>query len=205
MKRLILAVLAAAIILIVWLLIAPHLATYLVVERPLLKADAIIVLSGSAAYRERTRKAAELYAQGVSQHIFITNDGEQGGWSKSEQRNPRFYELEIRELTANGVLPEAISVLPGEVSGTDQEAKAMAAEIDARPIGSLLIVTSAYHTRRALRTFEKILGGRSIEIGIEYAPVNERAPKPETWWLGLRGWQTVGGEYIKSAVYWLSY
>jgi len=205
MKRLVWAVMIAAILLAVWIPVAPYLATRLIVEKPLQNADAIIILSGSASYKERTAKAAELYKQGVSQRIFITNDGEQAGWSKTEQRNPRCYELEIRELTTNGVLPEAITVLPGEVSGTDQEAKAMATEVDDRPIGSLLIVTSAHHTRRALRTFEEILAGRGVEIGIQYAPVNERTPKPETWWLGLRGWQTVGGEYIKSAAYWVLY
>jgi len=37
-------------------------------------------------------------------------------------------------LVANGVLPDAITVLPGQVTGTDSEAKAMAAEIDTRPL-----------------------------------------------------------------------
>lgn len=205
MKRWILALLAAAVLFGAWIIAAPYLATRLIVERPLEKADAILVLSGSAAYKERTRKAAELYKQGVSQRIFITNDGEQAGWSKTEQRNPRFYELEIRELIANGVIPEAITVLPGEVAGTDHEAKEMAVELDARPLGSLLIVTSPHHTRRALRTFEKLLAGRGVEIGIVHSPLDDRTPKPETWWLGPRGWQTVGVEYITSIVYWVLY
>lgn len=205
MRRWILALLAASMLFAAWILAAPYLAACLILEKPFERADAIIVLSGSAAYKERTRKAAELYRQGLSQRIFITNDGEQAGWSKADQRNPRFYELEIRELIANGVDPGAISVLPGEVAGTDHEAMQMAAEIDARPIGSLMIVTSPYHTRRALRTFEKILAGRGVEIGIEHAPVNDRTPRPETWWLRVRGWQTVGGEWMKSIVYWVLY
>lgn len=193
------------ILILCWIVIAPMLAANLIVEKPLTNADAIIVLSGSAVYKERTRKAAELYKQGVSPRIFITNDGERAGWSQTEKTNPPFVELEQRELIANGVLPDAITVLPGEVSGTDQEAKALAMEIDARPIKSLLIVTSAYHTRRALWTFDKFLAGRGIEIGIEHTTIDELSPKPEIWWLGLRGWQNVGGEYVKSAVYWAFY
>lgn len=205
MKRLILVVLIAITLFAGWILTAPYLATCLIVEKPLAKADAIIVLSGSAAYKERTAKAAELYKQAVSQRIFITNDGEQAGWSQSEQRNPQFHELEIRELIANGVPPKAITLLPGVVAGTDHEAKEMLSEIEARPIGSLLIVTSPHHSRRALRTFEKILAGRDVEIGIEHAPINDRTPRPTTWWLGLRGWQTVGGEYVKTIGYWFLY
>jgi uncharacterized SAM-binding protein YcdF (DUF218 family) len=184
-----------------WVLIAPWLATRLIVERPLANADAIIVLSGSAVYKERTKKAAELYKQGVAPIVFITNDGERAGWSQIEQRNPPFVELEQRELIANGVLPDAITVLPGEVAGTDQEAKAVAAEIDGRQIKSLLIVTSAYHTRRALRTFDKILAGKSVVIGIEPAGQTDT----NYWWLSLDGWFTVGGEYMKLAVYWAYY
>jgi len=89
------------------------------------------------------------------------------------------------------VLPDAITVLPGQVTGTDSEAKAMAAEIDTRPLKTLLIVTSAYHTRRALRTFEKSLAAKDISVGIEHAPVGDGSPAPGFWWLTLRGWPMV--------------
>ncbi len=205
MSRRLKFLLSTLILIAAWIVIAPGLAAWLIVEKPLADADAIIVLSGSAVYKERTRKAADLYKQGVAPRIFITNDGERAGWSQSERTNLPFVELEQRELIANGVLPDAITVLPGEVSGTDHEAKAMADEIDARPIRFLLIVTSAYHTRRALRTFDKILAGKGVEIGIEHAPIGMRTPTPDYWWLSRRGWSSVAGEYMKSAVYWAFY
>lgn len=197
------AVFAAA--LAVWAAAAPMLARALIVERPVGHADAIIVLSGSAAYKERTQKAAELYKQGIAPRIFITNDGERSGWSQALQTNPPFVELERRELIANGVPADAIAVLPGVVTGTDHEAKVMAAEADERPVGSLLIVTSAYHTRRALRTFEKILAGRDTKIGIVHAGTGGRTPNANYWWLSRRGWSAVGLEYVKSAVYYAYY
>ncbi len=198
-------ILAVTATLVIWALFAPHLATYLIVSRPLAKADAIIVLSGSAVYKERTRKAAELYKQGISQRILITNDGEFSGWSQTEQTNPRFFELERRDLIANGVAPEAIEVLPGVVSGTDDEARAVAAENDARPLQTLVIVTSPYHTRRALRTFDNILTGRGVEIGIEHPPPGELSPNPNYWWLAARGWQMVAMEHLKSVIYYANY
>jgi len=188
-----------------WTLTAPLLASYLIVKKPLANADAMIVLSGSAVYKERTRKAAELYRHGVAPMVFVTNDGERAGWSQAEQRNPPFVELEQRELIANGVLPDAIKVLDGDGLGTDSEANQAAIEIEARPIKSLLIVTSAYHSRRALRTFENKLREKGVEIGIEHAPIDDGTPRPEFWWLSPRGWQTVAGEYVKSAVYWAFY
>jgi len=202
-SRLIKLALAAAVVLAVWALIAPSLANYLIVEKPLERANAIFVLSGSAAYKERTKKAAELYRQGIAPRIFITNDGERAGWSETEKRNPPYVELERRELIANGVMPDAITVLPGEVAGTDQEAKALANEIDERPFGSVVLVTSPYHTRRALWTFEKFLEGKGVAIGIEHATHDDRYPTSANWWMSKTGWQLVGGEYVKSIAYWM--
>ncbi len=169
------------------------------------QADAIIVLSGSAVYKERTKKAADLYKAGVAPQIFISDDGAHAGWLDDERTHLPFVELEQRSLIANGVMPDAIVVLPGTVSGTDDEASLMRAELEARPVRSLLIVTSAYHTRRALRTFDKILSGTGIEIGIESPPPGDRTPRPGFWWLSPRGWQTVALEYVKIAVYYAYY
>ena len=205
MKRKATNILLLAGLFAVWIIIAPFLATFLIVEKPLARADAIIILSGSAVYKERTKKAAELYKQGVAPRVIISNDGGRAGWLDDEKDNLPFVELEQRELIANGVEPEAITVLPGTVSGTDDEAKRLAEEIAARPIGKVLIVTSAYHSRRALRTFEKILAGKNVEIGIAHPPTGEQTPNPNFWWLRPRGWQTVAGEYVKSAIYYLYY
>lgn len=195
----------AIVLVVAWAIVAPFLATYLIVERPLGRADAILVLSGSAVYKERTKKAAELYTNKVAATVIITNDGTNAGWFSGEQQNPPYVELERRELIANGVAADAIVVLPGTVAGTDEEAKAIATEIDRLAVKSLIIVTSAYHTRRALKTFDTILAGREIEIGIDSPPPGDRTPAPGYWWLTPRGWQTVAGEYVKIAVYWAYY
>ena len=199
------AVVAILVIGVCWFLTAPHLATWLVVERPLDHADAIVVLSGSFSYTERTKKAAELYRNGVSPRIFITDDGEIAGWDQNARTNLPFVELEKRELIRGGVPAEAIAVLPGKVSGTGEEAQSLAAELNDRPLGSILIVTSAYHTRRALRTFDKILAGKSVELGIEHAPLEYRSPMPDLWWLHRSGWNSVASEYFKSLGYWVYY
>ena len=190
---------------IAWSLIAPWLALRLIVERQLEHADAIIVLSGSYVYKERTQKAAELYKRGVAPRIFITNDGERSGWSQAEQTNLPYTELEQRELIANGVPSWAITVLSDMVAGTDEEAKELAKNIDTYSIKSVVVVTSAYHSRRSLWTFDKILAGSGIEIGVEHADLGQQSPNPNLWWLKPRGWQMVAGEYVKSVVYYAYY
>lgn len=190
---------------VVWVVCAPLLATRLIVEKPLEKADAILVLGGSATYIERTHKAAELYKKGIAPRIFLTDDGERAGWSKKEQRNPPYFELAKRALAAQGVPEDAIKVLPGEVTGTDWEARVLSQEIETSGLKSVLLVTSAYHSRRALWTFEKFLAGKDVSIGLEHAPTGEQTPAPRFWWLSPRGWQMVAGEYVKLAVYWAYY
>jgi len=198
-------VLALAVIVTSWVCAAPYLGSYLILEKPLASADALLVLSGSAAYKERTQKAAELYKQGVAPRIFISDDGGRGGWSRTEERNPTFVELEQRELIASGVLPDAIKILPGRVSGTDSEAKALAAELEIVPLRSVVLVTSPYHTRRAFWIFDEMFANKGVEIGIEHSPLTSRYKDPATWWLSVRGWKDVGGEYVKLAAYWAYY
>lgn len=94
MKRIIKVGFAVLVILGTWTLVAPTLARSLIVERPLAHADAILVLSGSAVYKERTREAAQLYNQNVAPVVMITNDGGHAGWSSDEQTNLPFVELE---------------------------------------------------------------------------------------------------------------
>ena len=107
----------------VWIFSAPYLATNLIIEKPLERADAIFVLGGSSVYIERTQKAAELFKSGISDKIFLTDDGTRGGWSKTEKRNPPFAELAKNELIKQGVPAEKIEILQPQVTGTIYEAR----------------------------------------------------------------------------------
>jgi uncharacterized SAM-binding protein YcdF (DUF218 family) len=188
-----------------WVFAAPFLATSLIVEKPLERADLIVVLSGSAAYKERTQLAAQLYAKGVAPLIAISDDGGRGPWSSSEQANPRFVDLAHRELLQHGVAETAILQLPGEMTGTNSEAKAVSAYVGEQRIRSVLLVTSPYHTYRAYNTFMRWLSTGHIEVGIVSHPPGGSSPFPETWWIHPTGWRDVAGEYVKSPVYWLFY
>ncbi|CAN5257999.1 hypothetical protein BH20ACI2_BH20ACI2_03200 [soil metagenome] len=164
-----------------------------------------MVLSGSAAYNERTRLAAELFARGIAPKVLISDDGGRGGWSQADQTNPPFVELARRQLILNGVPFEAIVQLPGEMTGTDSEARALAESVGDQHVTSVLIVTSPYHTRRAYNAFINVLAGRDINVGIVSPPIGPCSPEPGLWWLRGAGWQNVAGEYVKILGYWLFY
>ncbi|MBX7171205.1 MAG: YdcF family protein [Pyrinomonadaceae bacterium] len=192
---------------LIWILLAPFLATLLIVEKPLENAEAIWVLGGSGTYLERTQFAAEIYKKGLAKKIFLVNDGVFGGWDSTEKRNLPFFELSKRELISQGVPSEAIECLPENVTGTNYEADLFAKIATERNLISILLVTSAYHSRRALWTFQKSINNNnlSVEIGIKSPPAGIQTPPKFTWWLSQKGWMMVGGEYVKFIYYWSTY
>lgn len=185
----------------IWLLVAWLAARFLIVSTALHQADAIVVLSGSAVYKERTQRAAEYYRQGLANRILLTNDNRRGGWSNSEQRNPFFYERARNNLLLLGVPAEHIEVIPKPVTNTYEESELLREYAVAHGLRSLLIVTSAYHARRALWTLRRVFAGTGIEIGLQTIETGEQTPPPSSWWLHVRGWRMVVGEYVKNIYY----
>lgn len=173
----------------------------LIVSEPLERADAIVVLSGSSTLAERTRHAAELYSQNRAARILLTTDNQQGGWSSSEQRNPYFHEIAVNELTRLGVSAQNIEVVTPTVKSTWDEAQLIAEYSRSHHLDSILIVTSSYHSRRALGTFRKLFGDSKTRIGIDPVPTGIQTPRPAMWWLHPRGWQLVFVEYLKLIYY----
>jgi len=185
----------------IWVLVAWAAARVLIVSTPLHQADAIVVLSGSAVYKERTQRAAEYYQQGLAKRILLTNDNLRGEWSNSEQRNPFFYERARNNLLLLGVPAERVEVIPTPVTNTYDEAEVLREYAVTHGLRSLLIVTSAYHSRRALWTLNRVFAGTGIEISLQTIEIGEETPSPLTWWLHFRGWRMLVGEYVKNVYY----
>lgn len=196
----------AVLILALWPFVAWAAARFLIVATPVARADAIVVLSGSAAYVERTQKAAELYHEGYAPLIVLTDDHQQGGWSTSEQRNPFFVERARHELKRAGVPPEKIHTLPQTVSSTHNESVLLRDYAEAHQLNSLLVVTSAYHSRRALWILRRVFDESGVEISLIPASAgDEQTFAPATWWLHWEGWAAVAGEYLKIIYYQFKY
>ena len=176
-------------------------ARWLIVRAPLDHADAIVVLSGSSTLSERVQHAASLYAQKRAPKILLTTDNRQGGWSTAEQRNPYFHEIAIIELNRLGVPPENVDVVRSPVSSTWEEAGVLSDYAKTHNLRSILIVTSSYHSRRALLTFRTFFADGNTQVGIDPVETGIQTPPPATWWLHRRGWQLVLVEYLKLIYY----
>ena len=188
-----------------WIFFAPFIAENLVVEKRLERADTILILAGSSVYIERTNKAAEIFKHGVASKIILTDDGERTGWSRTEKRNIPYVEMAQRNLIAQGIPLEDIEIIKPIGSGTIYEAQIFKEKAQAENLKSVLLVTSAYHTRRTLWTFEQVFDGENVAFGIVSPPTGEETPPPNIWWLAPRGWSFVAGEYVKSVYYWVYY
>lgn len=190
-------------VVVAWVIVAALAARALVVSEPLASADAIVVLSGSSAYVERTRKAAQLYREGRAPLVLLTNDQTRGGWSSAQQRNPFFVERATDELIKAGVPADSIRIVPGIAETTRDEALIVRDYSVSERLRSVLIVTSSYHSRRALRTLRRAVYGTGIVVGVDPAP--EDSLRSATWWLRPEGWRTVGVEFVKLVYYWFKY
>ena len=180
-------------------------ARCLIVSVPLDRADAIVVLSGSSTLMERVQHAARLYSEDRSRKILLTSDGQQGGWSQVKQRNPYSYERALEELGRLGVPSENIEVVQPAVYSTWDEAMLVSQYAEAQKLRSILIVTSSYHSRRALWSFRNAFRTSGIQVGLDPVRTGIQTPSPATWWLHGSGWRMVAVEYLKFGYYRISY
>ncbi|HJT27563.1 MAG TPA: YdcF family protein [Pyrinomonadaceae bacterium] len=176
-------------------------ARWLIVSSPLDRADAIVVLSGSSTLSERVQHAALLYAEKRAPKILLTTDNRQGGWSTAEQRNPYFHEIAINQLNRSGVPLENIEVVRPPVTSTWEEATVVRNYAKTHNLRSIMIVTSSYHSRRALFTFRHFFADGETQVGIDPVETGIQTPPPSSWWMHKRGWQLVLVEYLKLIYY----
>jgi uncharacterized SAM-binding protein YcdF (DUF218 family) len=193
------------ILVLAWPFVAWLAALALIKTVSLPRADAVVVLSGSSAYIERSRRAAELYKEGRAPRVVLTNDNMRGPWSEARQVNPLFVERAQEELAQAGVPSDRVEVLPDAVGGTHDEAVAVYNYATRKGIHSVLFVTSPYHTRRALWTMQRDFRDTGVAVGVETMENYEQTPAPATWWLHRRGWSVVALEYPKLIYYYWKY
>jgi uncharacterized SAM-binding protein YcdF (DUF218 family) len=87
----------------------------------------------------------------------------------------------VEWLTAEGIAEQRVTVLPQRVVNTYDEARATAAFVHAHPVDRLVIVTSAYHGRRALATFRHLFTRTGVRAHVGLAPALSSA-QPARWW-----------------------
>ena len=185
-------------------LVAVAAAKWLVVSEPLPHADAALVLSGAPVYAARVRQGAALLKTGRVDRILLTDDGVRRGWSRKLQGNPFMIEWGVAELARLGVPGDRVVVLDGRVSSTHDESTAVARYAAEHHLRSLTVVTSPYHTRRALWAVRRALAGQNVTLGSDPAwNAPDYTPPTFSWRIGVL--RSVVTEAVKLPVYWIVY
>ena len=155
------------------LMAAPRAGTALVRSRPLTHPDAILVLASHEW--ERIPEAAERARQTPSATLLLSVPP-----VVTEHNCHRCAERD-EWLEALGVGAERVVFLPQRAGNTRDEARSALAFCRQKGIRRLLVVTSPYHTRRALATFDHVFDGSGVQVGVEPATAHSPA-RPGRWW-----------------------
>jgi len=155
---------------------------FLCVDSGPVTADVIVVLGGGQ--HERPVRAAELFQKHAAPRIFISGAGDD--------------EINRQLLVQNGVPARCIEI-EGKSVTTHENAEFTIARLRAENVHSVILVTSWYHSRRALKTFE------------HYAPDIKFYARPSYYAFDRKDWPKHGNarrmrwEFLKLPGYWIRY
>jgi len=158
----------------------PRLGAWLVVEDPLQKADAIIVLGGTMY--ERPLEAVELLKEGWADRVYLFQQVSDWGEATLIERQipyTREVDLQIEVMQRLGVDKSRIGVLT-QANSTADEADYVFELASREKFGRLIVITSKQHTRRA----RLVLRRRLDPIGVTAIVRASRFDRSDVdrWW-----------------------
>ena len=177
------------------------IADYLIINDRLQPANAIFLLNSD--FDTRPFHAADLYKQGLAPVVII---------ARAENTPvvdlglvPNDTDISVGVMEKLGVPPERITILPypGGTTSTFDEAAAFRQYAKENHVQRIILVTSAFHTRRARWIFEKTLAG--LPVTLEMAAVPYVGFDHTNWWKNETGLITLSNEYFKLVYYYFKY
>ena len=151
---------------------------WLVVQDPLVHADAIVVLSGNLP--DRASEAARLYHEGYAAQVWISqpvSPVEALKTMKIFYLGEDFYNEKV--LLAKGVPADAIRILERPSANTEQEVREIHEILLRDNSHNVIVVTSKAHTRRVRAIWNKIVGADPHAI-VRFA--NDDPYDGAHWW-----------------------
>ena len=169
------------------------LGEFLTVEDRLAPADAIFVLAGEANVRPAT--AAELYRAGLAPRILIPRPEEYLSHELLELQNVT--EAAVMVMRRLGVPDSAITVLemPGGSTSTIDDARLLRDHVLAHDLRRIIVVTSAFHTRRTRWVLGEVLDRERVTLMM--APAPDPRFDESNWWKSEAGLVAYAEEYLK--------
>jgi uncharacterized SAM-binding protein YcdF (DUF218 family) len=175
-RRIVLGLLGA--VLLCALLFFLFVGRWLVLEDPLEKAQAIVVLSGRMPLR--AMEAAKLYREGYAPKVWLTHSTEPGASLNAmgvSYIGEDVYNVQV--LMHEGVPADAIHLLEPPIINTADELAAVSTALAEEKGGTVIIVTSKVHTRRVRILWNRLAAGRGRTL---IRAASNDSFEPRRWW-----------------------
>ena len=171
------------VLVVLLVLFATQAGRFLVVDAPL-PSDVIVVLAGETD--RRPTRALELLQQGFGKRVLIDVPADSTIYT--------FTQLDLAQKYVQS-LPQAavVSVCPIVGLSTKAETEDVEKCLTRMNAGTVLIVTSEFHTRRALDIFRKELPRRTFSAAAAY----DSAQFGTHWWAHRQWAKTVVDEWLR--------
>jgi uncharacterized SAM-binding protein YcdF (DUF218 family) len=142
-----------------------------IVEDPLERSDAIIILSDDNFYADRATRAAELFRRGLAPEIIASG--------RRLRPFAGIAELMVHDLFERGVPKDKIEAFAQDADNTKDETIALSQLAARKKWHSVIVVTSNFHTRRARYIFLHVF---PPTIRVQIASARDGDFDPEQWW-----------------------
>lgn len=153
--------------------------------------DAIVAISGGDT-EARASWAINLYKNGWSRALIFSGAAQ----DKSGPSNAAV----MKKLAISAGVPSDRIYIDEYATTTGQNAKDTQTIFATHNIKSVILVTSAYHQRRASLEFNKLTTG----VTILNSPSKYDSDWSFWWWTTFRGWWLVGGETVKILIFYVA-
>lgn len=164
-------------------ILAAKAGNFLIVDAPR-HSDAILVLAGETD--RRPQRALQLLSQGYGKRIVL-----------NVPTNAKLYKFTQLELAQKYIqdLPQAasVSICPIDGLSTKEESKDAEKCLQREGAKSVLIVTSDFHTRRALEVFRREFPGREYSV----AAARNDEGFGSRWWTHRQWAKTFVDEWLR--------
>jgi uncharacterized SAM-binding protein YcdF (DUF218 family) len=157
-------------------------------ERPA-QADIAVVLAGDY-YGHRILRAAELIRQGYVPAALVS--GPRGFYGRHE------CDFEIDFAVHHGNPAQWFIPFPEDALSTREEAAAILPALRQRKVHRMLLVTSDYHTARALRIFQSTSRSQGGGIEIRAVAAPDEYFRAASWWRTRQSQKITFDEWTKT-------
>ena len=161
-------------------------------------ADAMVILMGSIA--DRILHAVDIYKNRVVDKVIIV-EGVTGAFKAIKERgvNIKTGTEQMKNIAVElGIPTDSMVILPGNAQSTLQEALIVKEYLSDKPdLDTILLVSSAHHTRRAYMIFKNAFTNSDKRVFFICSPSPYSDFNAQKWWKSKDGIETVMLEYLK--------